>query len=66
MVLDDRGAKEPQSLGAVTIALTLPEKERHRRLISRRKSGRFRKEVVDFTADYTLSSEGSVEEVFVS
>lgn len=66
VVLDDRGAKELQTLGAVTLSLTLPEKERHRRLDLRREKGRFRKEVVDFTADYTLSSEGSVEEVFRS
>lgn len=66
VVLDDRGAKELQPLGAVTIFLTLPEKERHRRLDLRREKGRFRKENLDFTADYTLSSEGTVEEVFRS
>lgn len=66
VVLDDRGAKELQSLGAVTIFLTLPEKERHRRLDLRREKGRFRKEIVDFSADYTLSSEGTIEEVFRS
>lgn len=66
VVLDDRGAKELQTLGAVTIFLTLPEKERHRRLDLRREKGRFRKEIVDFSADYTLSSEGTIEEVFRS
>lgn len=66
VVLDDRGAKELQSLGAVTLSLTLPEKERHRRLNLRREKGRYRKEVVDFTADFTISSEDTVEEVFKS
>lgn len=66
VVLDDRGAKELQTLGAVTIALTLPEKERHRRLDLRREKGRFRREIVDFSADYSLSSVGTVEEVFHS
>lgn len=66
VVLDDHGAKELQALGAVTIALTLPEKERHRRLDLRREKGRFRREIMVFSADYNLSSEGTIEEVFRS
>ena len=66
VVLDDHGAKELQTLGAVTIALTLPEKERHRRLNLRREKGRFRREIMVFSADYNLSSEGTIEEVFRS
>ena len=64
VVLDDRGAKELRALGAIAIALTLPEAERHRRLERRKEKGRFQKEETDFIADDTLSSEGDVEDVF--
>lgn len=64
VVLDDRGAKELRALGAIAIALILPEEERHRRLERRKEKGRFQKEETDFIADDTLSSIGDVEDVF--